>query len=766
MAEASITINTVMDDSGIKALSKNLEKGAKDLKDMQSEMKRLSKDANAAGEEIEALSRKITIQKAINAQWAKELKKTTSELMTTKKEASGLKAVMGKLGDVSKSFGVNIDGVLSKVNATTLSMGAFATAIGAVATKLIQSWQEVSRLSNQFITFAGTTNKAQEMYNKFSDVARSSTYDEQAIFDMAKGLLAVGINADRASDLITKCYNASASLGKSVEFTNELVSAFERLQVGGQLTEKQYKALAEAGIDLSDVQEDMRAGGERAFNALSSKLDEYRNGMDMTKKTSEELSNDVKGDMQEILRQTSLLIDEMTGFSETLRSFYQWVLTYSGQVIQSIREMVSAVRDGKATLSIKEEYEDAYGTYEEAFEKGADAGQAWLDGYNNYLKSRKAEDANAEAWAEMNVKAGAKAPVSIAKAGGGGGSKSSSKSSDPLKEYKDRAKAIKETNAQEQQALKRTQALDEQYTKTKNANTLSLLSGEEKLREQHYQEQDAIRRKMMMEEEYTAKQVEGIQKMIDVYTEAKEAGVPNSEKYIEQLTHQKTVLEEELQAREKIYNLMLKTNENTEIQRRSTQHLKELYEKLGSEALGGMANALSNCILAGKDLGKSMQELFKQMLAEVLQLIAKWLILTALMGVAGGGVAKGGLGKWASNMRSSLFGNGGMVHASTGGLIVGGSSAPKADDVPAMLSQGEFVLNKNAVDAIGATNLMRMNASAGADLGSAGGRNITLNVSTMDASSFSDFLSRGAFDSIKQAFSDDDRMFASTSGTW
>ena len=49
---------------------------------------------------------------------------------------------------------------------------------------------------------------------------------------------------------------------------------------------------------------------------------------------------------------------------------------------------------------------------------------------------------------------------------------------------------------------------------------------------------------------------------------------------------------------------------------------------------------------------------------------------------------------------------------------------------------------------------------------SSGGATVSLQVSTVDATSFGDFLDRGGLDRIKQALFEDDRRFGSTAGVW
>ena len=105
-----------------------------------------------------------------------------------------------------------------------------------------------------------------------------------------------------------------------------------------------------------------------------------------------------------------------------------------------------------------------------------------------------------------------------------------------------------------------------------------------------------------------------------------------------------------------------------------------------------------------------------------------------------------------------------------------------------MLSNGEYVLNAQAVDRLGVPFLNGLNtgrlrgfASGGlvgsgvvagykAERGSNGGQvqsvNLSMHVSAMDASSFSDFLNRGGLDVVKQALFDSNRNFASEAGVW
>lgn len=122
---------------------------------------------------------------------------------------------------------------------------------------------------------------------------------------------------------------------------------------------------------------------------------------------------------------------------------------------------------------------------------------------------------------------------------------------------------------------------------------------------------------------------------------------------------------------------------------------------------------------------------------------------------------------------------GGLPHA-TGGFITGPGTGT-SDDIPAFLSNGEYVLTAQAVQNVGLPLLDAMNsgrvghfasgglvraASGGKGSGGAAGNVVTLNVSALDAASFADFLQNGGMDAIKQLLYDGNRDFTTESGVW
>lgn len=185
------------------------------------------------------------------------------------------------------------------------------------------------------------------------------------------------------------------------------------------------------------------------------------------------------------------------------------------------------------------------------------------------------------------------------------------------------------------------------------------------------------------------------------------------------------------------------------------------------------SGAITDWITGAKSFGDAMKSVLQQLISQLIQAALYATIVAACTGGGGGFAArwKGAFGK--------AFASGGSV---------AGPGTGTSDSIPAMLSNGEYVLNAQAVDRLGVPFLNGLNtgrlrgfasgglvgsggvASYKAERGSNGGQvqsvNLSMNVSAMDASSFGDFLNRGGLDVVRQALYDNNRNFASEAGVW
>lgn len=194
-------------------------------------------------------------------------------------------------------------------------------------------------------------------------------------------------------------------------------------------------------------------------------------------------------------------------------------------------------------------------------------------------------------------------------------------------------------------------------------------------------------------------------------------------------------------------------------------------QQYGNSLAKDFASGISDWITGTKSFGDVMRNVLESLIQKLIQATMYALIIASVTG-----------GSFKANFLKA-FGKG----FATGGSVDGPGTGT-SDSIPAMLSNGEYVLNAQAVDRLGVPFLNGLNtgrlrgfASGGlvgsggvagykADRGSNGGQvqsvNLSMHVSAMDASSFSDFLNRGGLDVVKQALFDSNRNFASEAGVW
>lgn len=236
--------------------------------------------------------------------------------------------------------------------------------------------------------------------------------------------------------------------------------------------------------------------------------------------------------------------------------------------------------------------------------------------------------------------------------------------------------------------------------------------------------------------------------------EAGKAKANNADSYEEKVSLMNEALQKYDEEQQKI-------NTISKIQQTSNQLAKDF------------SGAITDWITGAKSFGDAMKSVLQQLISQLIQAALYATIVAACTGGGGGFAAR-----W-----KGAFGKG----LATGGSVDGPGTGT-SDSIPAMLSNGEYVLNAQAVDRLGVPFLNGLNtgrlrgfASGGlvgfggvagykAERGSTGGQvqsvNLSMNVSTMDAASFGDFLNRGGLDVMKQAFFDNNRNFASEAGVW
>lgn len=194
-------------------------------------------------------------------------------------------------------------------------------------------------------------------------------------------------------------------------------------------------------------------------------------------------------------------------------------------------------------------------------------------------------------------------------------------------------------------------------------------------------------------------------------------------------------------------------------------HTISKIQQTSNQLAKDFSGAITDWITGAQSFGDAMKNILQQLIAQLIQAAIYATIVAACTGGGGGFAAR-----W-----KGAFGN-----AFASGGSVAGPGTGTSDSIPAMLSNGEYVLNAQAVDRLGVPFLNGLNTgrlrgfASGGLVGSGGAYNrpasvassssstsnsITLNVSALDASSFADFLARGGMQVLKQATLDDNRNF-------
>lgn len=227
---------------------------------------------------------------------------------------------------------------------------------------------------------------------------------------------------------------------------------------------------------------------------------------------------------------------------------------------------------------------------------------------------------------------------------------------------------------------------------------------------------------------------------------------------------------ETLQAFAEQYKETLAETSEAEIQQLSIGEQWSNKMKSYAETVGkSMGSAMADFIMGAKTAKEALGDFVRGIIQNAVSILTEWLAVFAIYSA---------FPMWASGMTPADAANktvfGVSKKKAAGGLITGPGTGT-SDSIPAMLSNGEYVINAAAVQRLGTAYLDTLNSPHYAEGGQVGtpvmgvagsGGSVTLNVSAMDASSFMDFLRSGGMDSIKQMLFDGTRDFTTDAGVW
>jgi len=684
---------------------------------------------------------------------------------------------------------------------------------GQVVSLGAQMQQSVAHMA----AMTGSIEMATEAQRALNDAYRNTNFDEAAVMGMGEQLMRMGYSAQNAAGLIQLCADASAGLGTGQQGAQQLVDAISRIQVVGELTTKQMQQLALAGVNMDaafaslgmngkEAMEAVKNGtldSQKAIGALTDYLHQYDGKMAETKNNTIDAWGDVTGNLstmcaeignsifdafnksgivQELIDFTQSLIDMIRGdgcgaFSD-LRAIADEVLNFIGgllgfildtfkliiiiindayaafkswgsQVVEAIRPAVDAV------IALYNAVKAVMSSIGKSF--GAEVGSSWRRTFGT-----DPDDADSYAIAS------APAPVRSYSGGGGGGHSGGGGGggrSSAANTARAEAEAKRKAEAEAKAAAK---AYADEFNsvfaamQADSKSILDLMLGD---KDEFTQKIDEIKEKLIADME-----------AID-QAAAMSVNQEDLSPLAAILKMTPDALQEELDAKgqtiaEFVENYKTKMAEGEASQINSLKTAKTWHDTLKDYAIGvagNMADAMTDIIMGTKSAKEALGDMAKAILQNAVKILTQWLSVFAIYS-AFPMLASGMTPADAAN--KTVFGG----RYATGGYVSGPGTGT-SDSIPALLSNGEFVIRSAAVDRIGLGTLNAMNAGAiphFADGGSvddtiaanAGVGNVALSVSAVDAASFSDFLDRGGLDKIKQALFEDNRRFASSTGVW
>ena len=824
MADAKITLTTEAKNDGLEKLNKALADGQQSVAEMTRElnnMRKATKEGTEATKEqrdaMVELRKSINEQKAANKSYATDIGKTTAEIKKSVKAmadgdkgARGLASAFKMTEGFTTAFSVALGGL-----AATITTGVVA-ALGNMASQVVTLGAQMQQSVAQLAAMTNGVAMATEAYRALNDVYRNTNFDEQAVFNMGEQLMRMGYSAQAAAETIQLCADAAAGLGTGQAGAQQLVDAIGRMQVVGELTSKQMQQLAMAGVNMDAAFASLGMNGKQAMEAiengtldsqkaiaaLTEYLHQYDGKMAESKNNTIDAWGDVTGNLstmcaeignsifdafnqsgiiQTLIDFTQSLIDIIRGdgcgaFAD-LRAIADEVLNFIAGLLQfvfdTIKLVIVIINDAYiAFKNFGAQVVDAIRPAVDAVMALYNAVKAVMSSVGAAFHSEVARSVGATFGGNIdpeervrNATAYVNTPAVWPGGGGGGGGGGGSAA----------AAAKREEEAAKREADRVAKEAAKAYKESFDRTFGALQEDSKSIMDMMLGDKDETTKRIDEIKEKLISDMEQIDKAAAMSMNDSEAGL-NPLAAILQTTPD--ALAEELAAKnqtlaEFVEEYKKKLAESSAAQIDSIKTGKQWHDVLvdyATSVAGSMADAMTDFIMGTKSAKDALKDMVKSILENAVKILTQWLSVFAIYS-AFPMLASGMTPADAAN--KTVFG---VTKKATGGYISGPGTGT-SDSIPAMLSNGEYVLRSAAVNRIGVGALNAMNAGAiphfaeGGSVddtiaASAGVGNVTLSVSAVDAASFGDFLNRGGLDQVKQALFEDNRQFASSVGVW
>ena len=781
MADAKINLTTEAKNDGLEKLNKALAEGQQSVVEMKKQLKDLEKatkdGTQATKEQAEAmvnLRKSINEQSAANKEYSKEIGQTTAAIKkSVKAMADGDKGARGLANSfkLSQGFTTAFSVALGSL-AATITTGVVA-ALGSMASQVVSMGAQMQQTVAQLNAMTNVTGNATEAFRALNDVYRNTNFDEQAVQQMGIQLMNMGYSAQNAAGLIQLCADAAAGLGTGQAGAQQLVDAIARMQAVGELTNKQMQQLKMSGMDIDAAFKSLGMTGEQAMKAvedgsldvqqaiaaLTDYLHQYDGKMAESKDNTIDAWGDLTGNITTACAEIgagifdafnqSEIVQELVDFTQSLIDMirgdgcgaFSDLRDIAGEVLDFIGGLLGGILDIFKLIIII--INDVYGAFKsfgsqvvEAIRPAVDMVLALYNAVKAVLSSVGA-NFHAEVASSWGATFGGGGGISLPSAnnfrprsyGGGGGGRSGGGGGGGGSSA---AAAMREEREAQRRAEADMKAAKKAYE-----------DGYKDIFEAMQEDSKSILDMMLGDKDAAAQKIDEIKEKLlaDMETIDKAAAMSINQGEMNPLAMILKLTPEELQSQldakgqtlaEFIeeYKKGLAETAKAEVDSLTQgDKWKNTMQDYAVSVAGDIGDAMTDIITGTKSASEALADMAKNIIQNAVKILTKWLAVYAIFSAFPKALS--------NNMNATdmanyvVFGVGGKGYA-TGGYITGPGTGT-SDSIPAMLSNGEYVLRSAAVDRIGVATLNRMNhfASGGyvGNSGAAGfGPNVVVNI--------------------------------------
>ena len=782
MADAKITLTTEAKNEGLEKLNKALAEGQQSVVEMKKQLKdleRATKDGTQATKEqadaMVNLRKSINEQSAANKEYSKEIGQTTAAIKkSVKAMADGDKGARGLANSfkLSQGFTTAFSVALGSL-AATITTGVVA-ALGSMASQVVSMGAQMQQTVAQLNAMTNVTGNATEAFRALNDVYRNTNFDEQAVQQMGIQLMNMGYSAQNAAGLIQLCADAAAGLGTGQAGAQQLVDAIARMQAVGELTSRQMQQLQMSGVDLDRAFSSMGMNGKQAMkavedgsldvqdaiNALTGYLHEFDGSMAKSKDNTIDAWGDLTANISTACAEIgsgifdafnqSEIVQQLIDFSGSLVDMirgdgcgaFSDLRDIAGEVLDFIGGLLGGILDVFKLIIII--INDVYGAFKsfgsqvvEAIRPAVDMVLALYNAVKAVLSSVGA-NFHAEVASSWGATFGGGGGVALPSAnnfrprsyggGGGGGGRSRGGGGGGGSSA---AAAMREEREAQRRAEADMKAAKKAYE-----------DGYKDIFEAMQEDSKSILDMMLGDKDAAAQKIDEIKEKLlaDMETIDKAAAMSINQGEINPLAMILKLTPEELQSQldakgqslaefiEEYKKGLAETAKAEVDSLNQGDKWKNTMQDYAVSVAGDIGDAMTDIITGTKSASEALADMAKNIIQNAVKILTKWLAVYAIFSAFPKALSNN---MNATDMANYVVFGVGKGYA-TGGYITGPGTGT-SDSIPAMLSNGEYVLRSAAVDRIGVATLNRMNHFAdGGYVGTGGsggfGPNVVVNI--------------------------------------